>query len=283
MKLSIIIPAYNEKDTIRSLLKKVKDAKLSIKKEIIVVDDGSKDGTTQLLDFIKGIKVIEHKKNKGKGAAIRTGIKHATGNIIIIQDADLEYDPKDYQKVINPIIKDEADVVYGSRWLKQKKWAHFTAFVGGRLLTWTSRFFCPSIKTTDEATCYKAFKANILKGIKLNCTGFEFCPEVTAKIDRLKLRFKEVPINYYPRSKSQGKKINYKDFFIGIWTLIKYSSIWSQGLKYYFVGGCGMLLNLIMLWFFTEVIGLYYMVSAAVAILISATSAFLINRIWTFG
>lgn len=283
MKLSIIIPAYNEENTIAELIHKVKDAPLSIDKEIIVVDDGSTDKTNLILSKFLDITLLTQ-SNQGKGSAIRYGLKHAIGDIIIIQDADLEYDPRDYQKVIDPILNDEADVVYGSRWLdkKNRKWAHFTAFVGGRLLTWTSRFFCPSITTTDEPTCYKAFKTKLIKSMDLKCDGFEFCPEVTAKLDKLKVRFKEVPIRYYPRTKDQGKKINYKDFFIGIWTLIRYSSIWKQGLKYYFVGGCGMIFNLLVLWFLTEVVGVHYMISAMVAILISATIAFLINRIWTF-
>lgn len=222
MLLSVLIPAYNEVHNIQNILNKI--GEVNIPKEIIVVDDGSTDGTRELLNTLKSetIKVVFHEKNQGKGGAIRTAIEHATGDIIIIQDADLEYDPQDYYKLIPVIESGKEKVVYGSRFLnKQNKHSYFSFFLGGQVVTWiTNLLYFQNL--TDEPTCYKVFDAKLLKSIKLNCTGFEFCPEVTAKIAKLGYKIPEVPISYYPRSISEGKKINWKDGVEAIWVLFKY-------------------------------------------------------------
>lgn len=234
MKLSIIIPAYNEEETIAELISTVKKVDLgAIEKEIIVVDDGSKDKTKEIVRSIKGIKFIEHEKNLGKGGAVKTGINHSTGDIIIIQDADLEYNPHEYPICIQPIIEGKAKVVYGSRFLSQKQKnininffkkhenAYRMAYFGGRLLTilantlyWTN--------ITDEATCYKTFDAQLIKSIKINGNKFEWEPEILAKVRKRGEKIIEVPISYIPRTFEQGKKINWKDGMQAIWTLIKY-------------------------------------------------------------
>ncbi|GGD56284.1 glycosyl transferase [Emticicia aquatilis] len=222
MLLSVLIPAYNEVHNIQNILNKI--GEVNIPKEIIVVDDGSTDGTRELLNTLKSdtIKVVFHEKNQGKGGAIRTAIEHSKGDIIIIQDADLEYDPQDYYKLIPVIESGKEKVVYGSRFLnKQNKHSYFSFFLGGQVVTWiTNILYFQNL--TDEPTCYKVFDAKLLKSIKLNCTGFEFCPEVTAKIAKLGYKIPEVPISYYPRSISEGKKINWKDGVEAIWVLFKY-------------------------------------------------------------
>lgn len=221
--LSIIIPVYNEEKTILKLLKEVFASKISLKKEIICVDDGSSDNTVNVLKRVHGIKLVIHKKNQGKGAAIRTGIKKATGGIILIQDADLEYDPNDYSSLIKPILDGKTDVVYGSRRLMQDNKQHsgFSYFIGGVGLTIIANALY-NINITDEPTCYKVFKSQVLKNINLKCSRFEFCPEVTAKIAKKKILIYEVPIHYYPRSANEGKKIKWNDGFEAVWTLIKY-------------------------------------------------------------
>jgi len=222
-KLSIVIPAHNEEDTIKELVDKVKDAPLSIDKEIIVVENGSTDKTIDILKTISGIKV-EHLPEgvKGKSVAIRKGFELATGDIIIVQDADLEYDPNEYQSLIQPIIDGKAKVVYGSRRLKkQKQHSHYTFYLGGQLLTVIANLIYPGLHITDEATCYKVFDAKLLKAIKLESVRFEFCPEVTAKLAKMKIPIHEVPISYYPRSKEEGKKINWRDGVEAIWTLVR--------------------------------------------------------------
>ncbi len=224
MKLSVIIPVYNEQATIGKIIEVVKKADIgSVKKEIVVVDDGSSDGTLEKLKGIRDIKLIAHKKNSGKGAAIRTGIKHTTGDIIIIQDADLEYDPNEYSMLIKPIIEGKAKVVYGSRRLNKKNvpYSGLSFFIGGHSLTFLANLLY-NAKITDEPTCYKVFRADILKGMKLKCSRFEFCPEVTAKVAKQGIRIHEVPISYYPRSVEEGKKIKWRDGFEAVWTLLRY-------------------------------------------------------------
>ena len=225
-RLSIIIPVYNEPNTIRKIIRKVKSVDLSrerMDKEIIVVDDGSKDRTYSVLKKIKGIALVRHRKNQGKGAAIRTGIKYATGDIIIIQDADMEYDPDDYPALVRPILQGKSQVVYGSRRLRKENKQHsgFSFYLGGVGLTWLANLLY-GIHITDEPTCYKVFKSEVLKRIPLRCTRFEFCPEVTAKVAKRKIRIYEVPISYYPRTSKEGKKIKWKDGIEAVWTLLKY-------------------------------------------------------------
>lgn len=225
MKLSIIIPAYNEKDNLLKILDKVKKVKISLEKEIIIVDDFSTDGTREIIRSIKDkkIKKIFHEKNLGKGAAVKNGIKNSTGDIVIIQDADLEYEPKDYPKLVELIVNKRAKVVYGSRVLgKDKiKYSHYSFMLGGKLVTFiTNVLFFSNL--TDEPTCYKVFSSDVIKNIKINGNRFEWEPEVTAKVLKQGIKIHEVPINYYPRTMEQGKKINWKDGIQAILTLFKY-------------------------------------------------------------
>lgn len=228
MKLSIIIPSYNESATLREILKKIDQ--INMEKEIIIVDDASTDDTAKILDDIKNselaelaeIKVFHHTTNKGKGSAIRTAIPHISGDIVIIQDADLEYDPQDYYKLVKPITEDGFKVVYGSRILNKRNKSSYSSFyLGGRLITIITNLLY-GLKLTDEPTCYKVFQAKLLKSIPLECKTFEFCPEVTAKIALRKIPIHEVPINYYPRKIEEGKKITWKDGIMAIKTLLKY-------------------------------------------------------------
>lgn len=227
MKLSIIIPCYNEITTIQTIIEKVKSVKLSdIDKEIIIINDGSTDGTTQILDRFANdpeVKVLHHQKNQGKGAAIRTGIKAVSGNIVLIQDADLEYNPEEYPQLIQPIVQGKYKVVYGSRERNHanKRHSGITFYLGALFLTFLTNWLYWA-KLTDEATCYKVFSAKLIKSIPLTCQRFEFCPEVTAKILKRKIPIKEVPISYNPRNKANGKKIGFRDGVEAIWTLIKY-------------------------------------------------------------
>lgn len=235
--LSIIIPAYNEQQSIQALLhsvKKVDLRQLDLRKEIIVVDDGSIDDTATILTQEEHIIFLRHPHNLGKGAAIRTGLQHASGDIILIQDADLEYDPQEYITLLKPILKGETKVVYGSRFIgkpqkernldflkKHHTDAHTLFYIGGRFLTFITNLLYKT-HITDEATCYKVFTKDVLKQMKLSCRRFEFCPEITAHIAKKGHPILEVPISYYPRSTRQGKKIRFKDGFEALWTLIKY-------------------------------------------------------------
>jgi glycosyltransferase involved in cell wall biosynthesis len=197
---------------------------VDLEKEIIIVDDGSTDGTAGILKKLdqSKYKVIYQPRNLGKGMAIREGLKYATGGAIVIQDADLEYDPRDYRALIAPILNGEASVVYGSRWLRGHfKDIPFNIFkLGSRLLTAMTNFLYRA-RLTDESTCYKAFKTEVIKGIKLDCRRFEFCPEITAKVLKRGYKIYEVPISYHPRSFSEGKKIGWLDGLEAIWVLVK--------------------------------------------------------------
>jgi len=219
--ISIVIPAYNEADTIVQAIDRVRAVPLQ--KEIIVVDDGSTDETPQLLAQQPDVVVLRHPQNLGKGMAIRTAIARATGNIIIIQDADLEYDPMDIPRVIAPIAEGKAQVVYGSRFLtaRRPKGMRLPNWLINRLLAAMVRwlYWHP---LTDEATCYKAFRADLLKSVPLTCQRFEFCPEVTAKVIRRGVKIMEVPISYEARTTLQGKKIRWWDGVEAIWTLLKW-------------------------------------------------------------
>ena len=221
MDLTIIIPVYNEKDTIREILKRIR--KQQMHSEIIIVDDYSTDGTREILANENGfdLKIIMHTKNMGKGCAIRTALDHVTGDIVIIQDADLEYDPNDYEKLILPIIQKKADVVYGSRRLNNNnEISYLRYYIGGIALTILTNILYKS-NITDEPTCYKAIRTDILRKLNLKAKRFEFCPEVTAKILKRGYQIHEVPISYYPRHFQEGKKIGWKDGLVAICTLIK--------------------------------------------------------------
>jgi dolichol-phosphate mannosyltransferase len=226
MKVSILIPVYNEFLTLPQVMQRVIDAPLpeGCEKEIVVVDDGSTDGTTELLaQFKDSPLVLVHYSivNFGKGAAIRQGLARATGDIILIQDGDLEYDPQDYVTVLQPLVDGKAAVVYGSRFRRGVRGMKWSNWIANRILTWTSNLaFQTGI--TDEATAYKAFRADVLRGMRLECVHFEFCPEVTAKARRLGFGIYEVPISYNPRGIAEGKKIRWQDGVEAFWTLIKY-------------------------------------------------------------
>ncbi|MEK6960838.1 MAG: glycosyltransferase family 2 protein [Nanoarchaeota archaeon] len=222
MKLSVLIPVYNEKNTILDVIKAVKAVK--IPKEIILVDDCSKDGTREILKGVKDkeVKVFYHEVNRGKGMAIRTAIEHMTGDIAIIQDADMEYDPNDYHILVEPILHGHYSVVYGSRFINNQNNLPFTRhMVATKILNIASNVLY-NARITDEPTCYKVFKADVLKNMKLDCERFEFCPEVTAKVRKAGYEIYEVPIAYKPRSIKEGKKIRWTDGFQALWTLIKY-------------------------------------------------------------
>ncbi len=229
MKLSIVIPCYNENNTINDLIDEVKKSTVS-DKEIIVVDDGSTDGTRELLLSLRDpeVRVIFHDSNKGKGAALRTGFQQATGDICIVQDADLEYDPREFSLVIQPIIDGKADVVFGSRFQggRPHRVVYFWHRIGNGVLTLLSNFFT-DLNLSDMETCYKAFRSEVIKSINIRENRFGFEPEVTAKIARKNLRIYEVGISYYGRTYSEGKKIGWKDGVRAIYCILKYN-IWSK-------------------------------------------------------
>ncbi len=230
MIISIVVPVYNESKTIFQILKKINKIK-KIKKEVIVVNDGSNDNTVEIINTkCKNLfnKFISYKKNRGKGYACRIGLKKVTGDIVIIQDADLEYDPKDYQKLLTPIINRKTKIVYGSRVLGYRKRTRpktidvLIRVFANYFLTFLSNIL-NNHKLTDAHTCYKVFHSSLLKKIKLEEDGFNFCPEITAKFSKINEKIYEVPINYYGRSHSQGKKISYFDGLRAIYAIIKYN------------------------------------------------------------
>lgn len=217
------MPAYNERNTIEEILSQIKAVGLA--SEIIIVDDGSTDGTRDILselDGRDGIKVLLHEKNMGKGAAVRTALEAVTGDVVLIQDADLEYDPRDYPKLLQPIEEGRADVVYGSRFLGGPRTAMlFWHAVGNRLLTFLTNILYDAI-LSDMETCYKCFRTEIIRDIPLRSKRFELEPEITAKILKRGIRIYEVPIAYYGREYDEGKKITGWDAIPALWTLIKY-------------------------------------------------------------
>jgi glycosyltransferase involved in cell wall biosynthesis len=224
MKISIIIPVYNEVNVLPMVLDRVMKAALpkGCTKEIVIVDDGSTDGTSEVLDRYQGLVVIHHSvENFGKGAAIRIGLRKATGDIILIQDGDLEYDPNDYIKVLQPIVDGQAAVVYGSRFLGQLQGMKLANWMANKILTTTANVLY-NASLTDEATAYKAFRADVLRAMRLRCLRFEFCPEVTAKVRRLGYTIHEVPIRYNARGILEGKKIRWQDGFHAMFTMLRY-------------------------------------------------------------
>lgn len=222
MKLSVIIPVYNEAKTILEIIRRVKESPFD--KEIIVVDDGSTDGTGNLLRaYGSEIKVLYHEKNQGKGAAIRTALPHITGDIVIIQDADLEYHPSEYERLIRPILEGMADVVYGSRFLGgPHRVLFFWHYVGNKVVTTFSNMLT-DLNLSDMETGYKVFRSDVLKKIQIECNRFGFEPEITAKIAKMKCRIYEVPISYWGRDYSEGKKINWKDGLAAIYWIVKFN------------------------------------------------------------
>jgi len=243
MKYSVIVPVYNEKSTIKEIIRQIREVDLD--KEIIIVDDGSTDGTEDILkdNFSnqEDLQLIFLEKNHGKGFAIRKALEHIKGDIIIMQDADLEYNPQDYKKLVKPILDGRVSVVYGSRFINLNKFAYmcnwirsklsnteckighlyFSNFLGIQLLNFIVRILYGA-KITDEATCYKVFKKEVINKINLKSIKFEFCPEITAKVLKMGYKIVEVPISYYPRTAEHGKKIGARDGLAAIITLIKY-------------------------------------------------------------
>jgi len=229
MKLSIIIPCFNEENTILELLNAVKASPV-YQKEIIIVDDGSTDNTRHILKSLHDpvVKVILHDRNKGKGAALRTGFKEATGDICIVQDADLEYDPQEFPLVIQPIVEGKADVVFGSRFQSGRphRVVYFWHRIGNGVLTLMSNLFT-DLNLSDMETCYKAFRREVIQSINIHENRFGFEPEVTAKLAKMNLRIYEVGISYYGRTYDEGKKIGWKDGIRAIYCILKYN-VWAK-------------------------------------------------------
>jgi glycosyltransferase involved in cell wall biosynthesis len=239
-KLSVVIPAYNEIDNIQEILKRVSEVETGLEKEIIIVDDCSKDGTREFLEKIRNggkevsgllpskdpriFKVIFHEQNSGKGGALRTGFSHVTGDIMIVQDADLEYDPRDYKRLLKPILDGEADVVYGSRFLgcKRPEGILFSSFIANKILTFISNILT-GLSLTDMETCYKVIRTSILREIELTSDRFGIEPEITAKLAKKKVRLVELPISYHGRDHEAGKKINWKDGLSAIYHIIRFN------------------------------------------------------------
>ena len=223
MNLSVVIPVYNEEHNIREILRRVQATKLA--KEIVVVDDGSQDGTREILKKMDGkgkVRVILHERNKGKGAAVVTGLNAAKGDVLLIQDADLEYDPRDYPALLQPIHEGVADVVYGSRFLgSPHRVTMFWHLVANKLLTLMTNILYNTI-LTDMETGYKVFRRKVIEDMNLRAKRFDFEPEFTAKALKRNYRIFEVPISFSPRDYSQGKKIKLRDAFEAVWTLLKY-------------------------------------------------------------
>ncbi len=225
MKLSVVIPAYNEQSTIEEIVRRVRA--VSFEKEMIIVDDCSTDGTREVLKRLEhepDVRVLYHDVNKGKGAALRTGFSAATGDLVIVQDADLEYNPQEFHRLAKPILDGRADVVYGSRFLssEEHRVLFFWHSLGNKALTTLSNMFT-NLNLTDMETCYKMFRADVLKRITIRENRFGFEPEITAKVARLNCRIYEVGISYSGRDYSQGKKIGWKDGVRALWCIVKYS------------------------------------------------------------
>jgi glycosyltransferase involved in cell wall biosynthesis len=223
LKLSVIIPCYNEEETIEEIVRQVQATGRA--EEIIVVDDGSTDGTREVLSGLDGhgaVKVVLHQHNQGKGAAVRTGLQHATGDVMLVQDADLEYDPRDYHALLQPIEEGKAKAVYGSRFLGgPRRTMFFWHMLGNRFLTLVTNILFDTI-LSDMETCYKVFTADIAANLNLKSPRWGFDPEITAKILRQGVRIYEVPIRYAGREFEEGKKISWRDGFTVLWTLVKY-------------------------------------------------------------
>ncbi len=222
-KLSVIVPVYDERNTVVEIVRRMRAVDLPVELEILVVDDGSTDGTRDVLRQLADstVRVLTHERNRGKGAAIRSGLEQVTGDLVLVQDADLEYDPEDWPKLLNPMLRGKAKVVYGSRFTGERRNMLFLHWIGNRFLSLVTNVLY-NTTLSDMETCYKLFDRTVLDGITLRAVRFEFEPEVTAKILRQGIRIYEVPISYTGREFDEGKKITWRDGFIALWTLVKY-------------------------------------------------------------
>jgi glycosyltransferase involved in cell wall biosynthesis len=222
-KLSVIVPVFNERNTVAEVVRRMRSVDLPVEREIVIVDDGSDDGTRAVLTQLgdSTVRVVKHPVNRGKGAAIRTGLEHATGDVVLVQDADLEYDPEDWPKLLAPVLKGRARVVYGSRFTGERRNMLFLHWVGNRFLSLVTNILYNST-LSDMETCYKLFERDVLDGIRLRSERFDFEPEFTAKILRSGIRIYEVPISYAGRELYEGKKITWRDGVTALWTLLKY-------------------------------------------------------------
>lgn len=222
-KLSVIVPVFNERNTVVEIMRRMRAVDLPIEREIIVVDDGSSDGTQQVLNQLgdSTVKIVQHRANRGKGAAIRTGLGHVTGDLVLIQDADLEYDPEDWPKLLAPVFSGKATVVYGSRFTGERRNMLYLHWVGNRALSFVTNVLY-NTTLSDMETCYKLFDRRVLDGITIKSDRFDFEPEITAKVLRKKVRIYEVPISYTGREFEEGKKITWRDGFAALYALVKF-------------------------------------------------------------
>jgi glycosyltransferase involved in cell wall biosynthesis len=222
-KLSVIVPVFNERNTVAEIVRRMRSVELPVEREIVIVDDGSDDGTRDVLTQLRDstVRVVAHGANRGKGAAIRTGLENVTGDVVLVQDADLEYDPEDWPKLLAPVLKGRARVVYGSRFTGERRNMLFMHWVGNRFLSLVTNVLYNST-LSDMETCYKLFERDVLDGMRLQAERFEFEPEFTAKVLRRGIRIYEVPISYAGRELYEGKKITWRDGVTALWTLVKY-------------------------------------------------------------
>ena len=222
-RLSVIVPVFNERSTVAEIVRRMRAVELPVDLEIVIVDDGSDDGTADVLTQLRDstVRVIKHSTNRGKGAAVRTGLENATGELVLVQDADLEYDPEDWPRLLAPVMKGRARVVYGSRFTGERRNMLFLHWVGNRFLSLVTNVLYNST-LSDMETCYKLFDRSVLDGVRLVADRFDFEPEFTAKILRRGIRIYEVPISYAGREPNEGKKITWEDGVVALWTLVKY-------------------------------------------------------------
>jgi glycosyltransferase involved in cell wall biosynthesis len=222
-KLSVIVPVYDERNTVAEIVRRMRAVDIPLEREFVLVDDGSTDGTRAVLGQLTDstVRVVYHEKNKGKGAAIRSGLEQVTGDLVLIQDADLEYDPEDWPKLLAPVLRGKAQVVYGSRFTGERRNMMFLHWIGNRFLSLVTNVLY-NTTLSDMETCYKLFDRRVLAAITLRSSRFDFEPEVTAKVLRQGIRIYEVPISYAGREFHEGKKITWRDGVVALWTLVKY-------------------------------------------------------------
>jgi glycosyltransferase involved in cell wall biosynthesis len=222
-KLSVIVPVFDERNTVVEIVRRMRAVDIPLDREIVLVDDGSTDGTRDVLQQLTDstVRVVHHPSNRGKGASVRTGLEQVTGDLVLIQDADLEYDPEDWSKLLRPVLRGKAQVVYGSRFTGERRNMLFFHWVGNRFLSLVTNVLY-NTTLSDMETCYKLFDRRVISSLRLQASRFEFEPEVTAKVLRRGIRIYEVPISYAGRELHEGKKITWRDGLVAFWTLVKY-------------------------------------------------------------